>query len=309
MSPHIELLVADDWRDYELLDSGDGMRLERFGAYVLARPDPEVLWRKRMDESAWVNADATFQHGPSSVPPARGGDDRGGERWSKRKQMPTQWLMRYHDLACYARLTPFKHTGVFPEQGALWNLMRACLSPLSLQGVGGEGAPHVLSLFGYTGLSALTCASAGAKVTYVDASKWAMEWARENQRASHLDDKPIRWIVDDALKFVKRGVRRGVRYDAIVMDPPAFGRGPKGEVWKFAESFPPLLDACVALLSDAPLFVVVTAYAIEASSLALANLLRDAVGERGQVSAGELTLQEKSGGRVLSTAIVARWSP
>ena len=287
--PPIEVLVADDWRDYQLLDSGEGMRLERWGAYTLARPDPEALWRRRLPEAEWAQADATFQHGESR------------ERWTKRREMPAQWLLRYRDLSFYARLTPFKHTGVFPEQAALWNWMRSRIADA-------ERPARALTLFGYTGLAALTCASVGAQVTYVDASKWAMEWARENQAASQLDDKPIRWIVDDALKYVKREARRGAQYDALVMDPPSFGRGPKGEVWKFAEDFPALLDACVALLSARPLFVAVTGYAMDVSSLTLANLLRDALGERGgRVWASELALKDKTSERLLSTAIAARW--
>jgi 23S rRNA (cytosine1962-C5)-methyltransferase len=293
----IELLRPSDWHDYALLDSGDGMRLERFGAYTLARPDPEALWRKRLSGAEWAKADATFHHG------------EGAERWTKRTPIPTQWPMHYRALTFFARLTPFKHTGVFPEQAALWDWMRERLAPaVEGGGVTGASPPHILTLFGYTGLAALTCASAGAAVTYVDASRWTMDWARENQRASGLADKPVRWIVDDALKFVKREARRGVRYDAIVLDPPSFGRGPKGEVWKFEESLPPLLDACAAILSDSPLFVSTTAYAVEVSSLALANLLGDALGRRGQVSAGELVLQVESGGRQLSTAIVATWT-
>ena len=297
----VELLTTGDWQDYALLDSGDGMRLERFGRYTLARPDPEVLWRKRLSAADWAKADATFQHGSTqSSPPLAGGTDRGRARWTKRRPVPAQWPMRYRGLTFYARLTPFKHMGVFPEQAVLWNWMRAMLMQASRE-------TNVLTLFGYTGLAALTCASAGAQVTYVDASKWAMEWARENQRASGLDDKPVRWLVDDALKFVKREARRGVRYDAIVLDPPSFGRGPKGEVWKFAEGIQPLLEACVALLSRQPLFVLITAYALDVSALTLANVLSDTMGVRGSVRAGELTLVEQSGGRLLSTAIVARW--
>ncbi len=291
----IDLFTADDWRDYALLDSGDGMRLERFGAYTLARPDSEVLWRKRLPDAEWAKADATFQHG------------EGKERWITRRRgevasptLPAQWPMHYRDLTFFARLTPFKHTGVFPEQAAVWNWMREKISAA-------RRPINVLTLFGYTGLAALACARAGATVTYVDASKWAMEWARENQAASHLDAKPIRWLLDDALKFVKRAARRSVKYDAIVMDPPSFGRGPKGEVWKFAESFPPLLTACAELLSAQPLFVTVTAYAMEVSSLALGNVLSDTMRGRGHVSVGELTLREQSGGRQLSTAIVGRW--
>jgi 23S rRNA (cytosine1962-C5)-methyltransferase len=211
--------------------------------------------------------------------------------------------MHYGALSFFARLTPFKHTGVFPEQAVLWKWMQ--------ERIAASGRPiHVLTLFGYTGLGALAAAQAGARVTYVDASKWAMEWARANQSASHLDDRPIRWLVDDALKFVRREARRATRYDAIVMDPPSFGRGPKGEVWKFSESFPSLLDACVTLLSDNPLFVAVTGYAVEVSALALGNVVRDALlARRGATAVAELALRERSGGRILSTSILARWTP
>jgi 23S rRNA (cytosine1962-C5)-methyltransferase len=288
MTSNIDCLTPTNWRDYSLLDSGDGLRLERFGAYTLVRPDPEVLWRKRLPATEWDKADATFQHG------------EGKDRWSKRKPIPEKWPMRYDDLAFFAQLTPFKHTGIFPEQAALWNWMRDKIRvahrPIS-----------VLNLFGYTGLAALSCASAGAKVTYVDASRGVMEWARENQKASQLEDKPIRWIVDDALKFVKREIRRKAQYDAIVLDPPSFGRGPQGEVWKLTESLPSLLNECAALLSDEPLFITLTAYAIEASALALGNVLADALESSQGISVGELVLQERDNGRYLSTAIFTRW--
>jgi 23S rRNA (cytosine1962-C5)-methyltransferase len=287
----IEVLSPDGWRDYELLDSGGGMRLERFGAYTLARPDPEAVWRRRLPDADWARAEATFQHGETS------------DRWTRRRTVAEQWPMQYGALAFFARLTPFKHTGVFPEQAVLWKWMQERISA-------GHLPVNVLTLFGYTGLAALAAAQAGARVTYVDASKWAMDWARSNQSASHLDAKPIRWLVDDALKFVRREARRGARYDAIVMDPPSFGRGPQGEVWKFSESFPPLLDACVALLSGSPLFVAVTCYAVDLSALALGNLLDDALGTRsGTTVVGELALCERSSGRLLSTSLFARWTP
>ncbi|MBI5879256.1 MAG: class I SAM-dependent methyltransferase [Chloroflexi bacterium] len=286
----IELLSPDGWRDYALLDSGEGMRLERFGPHTLARPDSEAIWHRRLPESAWAQADATYQHGEEK------------ERWHTRKKLPAQWALRHRDLVFYARLTPFKHTGVFPEQAALWDWMRAQIEAAARP-------INVLTLFGYTGLAALSCAAAGASVTYVDASKWASDWARENQTASGLDDRPVRWIVEDALKYARREARRGVRYDALVMDPPSFGRGPKGEVWKFADDFPALLEASVALLSDTPLFVTITGYAMDVSSVTLANLLNDAMGRKrgGHIWPSELTLAEQSGGRTLSTAIVARW--
>lgn len=289
-TPQIEVLSPAGWNDYELLDTGDGQRLERFGAYTLSRPDPEAIWRRRLPDTDWAQATATFQHGETN------------ERWTKLGKIPDQWPMQHGALSFFARLTPFKHTGVFPEQAVLWTWMQ--------DRVAAAGRPvHVLTLFGYTGLGALAAAQAGARVTYVDASKWAMEWARANQSASHLDDRPIRWLVDDALKFVRREARRTTRYDAISMDPPSFGRGPKGEVWKFADSFPPLLDACVALLSDQPLFLTVTGYALDVSALALGNLLGDALRARGgTTSVAELALRERSGGRVLSTSILARWT-
>lgn len=288
--PSIDVLTPPNWRDYELLDSGDGQRLERFGAYTLSRPDPEAIWRRALPEEAWNQASAAFQHGESN------------ERWTRRAKLPEQWPMQYEALSFFARLTPFKHTGVFPEQAVVWQWMQ--------ERIAAAGRPvHVLTLFGYTGLAALAAARAGARVTYVDASKWAMEWARANQTASGLGDKPVRWLLDDALKFVRREARRETRYDAIVMDPPSFGRGPKGEVWKFAESFPPLLDACVALLSHAPLFMAVTGYAMEVSALAVGNLLDDALRARsGATSVAELALRERSAGRLLSTSILARWT-
>ena len=289
--PQIEVLSPAGWQDYELLDTGDGQRLERFGAYTLSRPDPEAIWRRRLPDVDWARANAVFQHGETN------------ERWTKRGNIPEQWPMRHGALSFFARLTPFKHTGVFPEQAVLWQWMQ--------ERIAAGGRPiHVLTLFGYTGLGALAAAQAGARVTYVDASKWAMEWARANQTASELDEKPIRWLVDDALKFVRREARRTTRYDAISMDPPSFGRGPKGEVWKFSDSFPPLLDACVALLSDNPLFVSVTGYALEVSALALGNLLADALhARRGATAVAELALRERSAGRLLSTSILARWTP
>ncbi len=209
--------------------------------------------------------------------------------------------MQYDGLSFWARLTPFRHTGVFPEQAVHWHWMSQLIKQA-------ERPIKLLDLFAYSGLTTLFAARAGAQVTYVDASRPAMGWARENQHTSGLDDRPIRWILDDSIKFVRREVRRGVRYDALVLDPPVFGRGPKGEIWRFYESVPVLLDLCQQVLSDRPLLVLINAYAIDASSLMLANLLRDLMrGRDGSIEAGELGLREQSSDRILPAGIYARW--
>ncbi|HYF61567.1 MAG TPA: class I SAM-dependent methyltransferase, partial [Herpetosiphonaceae bacterium] len=215
---------------------------------------------------------------------------------------PAQWPMRYRDLSFVARLTPFRHVGVFPEQAAQWDwvggLVRAAARP-----------PRVLNLFAYTGLASVAAAQAGAQATHLDASKAAVEWAKENQAASGLPADSIRWIVDDALKFVRREARRGTQYDGIIMDPPAFGRGSQGQVWQFNESFPVLLAECRQILAARPLFFLITTYDIRASATMLANTLAELMEPfGGAVSAGEQTLRERSGGRLLSTSIYARWS-
>jgi 23S rRNA (cytosine1962-C5)-methyltransferase len=293
----LELLRPTGWVDYALLDSGDGAKLERFGPYVLERPEQEAIWRRALPPEDWDRADAVF-----------GRAEGGGEpRWTMRRDMPERWEMAYGDLRFIAELTPFRHTGVFPEQAAHWTWLRRLIQ--------GAGRPvSMLLLFGYTGLAALAAAAAGASITYVDASRPSIAWARENQRVSRLEDRPIRWIVDDALKFVKREARRGVTYDAVIMDPPVFGRGPKGEVWRFYSSFPPLLEACRRVLSPDPLFVLVNAYAVDASAVMLANVLRDALaGYGGDVSAGELVLPQQAlapdgSERLLPAGIYGRWS-
>jgi 23S rRNA (cytosine1962-C5)-methyltransferase len=210
--------------------------------------------------------------------------------------------MRHEGLAFWARLTNFRHTGVFPEQAAHWTWIR--------QAVEAAARPiRTLDLFAYTGLSTLAAAAAGAWVTYVDASRPAMGWARENQDAAGLTDRPIRWILDDALKFVQREGRRGQTYDALVMDPPVFGRGPSGELWRFYDSLPPLLDACAQILSDRPLFVLINAYAIDLAAPTLANLLADLMaGQGGTIEAGDLGLREEGTGRILGAGMYGRWT-
>lgn len=316
----MNLLVAPSWIDYQLLDSGDGLRLEKFGPYRLIRPDPQAIWKPSLSESEWKKFDGKFEN--------KG--EKG--RWVKKTKMPDKWVIRYNNrpagrqgISMYCKLTPFKHTGVFPEQSIHWDWLSSVITRDVPDGTSrsdlddikiamssdvrrsprNDEPPNVLNLFGYTGGSTLAAAAAGAKVTHVDASYPAIGWARDNQILSDLSDSPIRWILDDAIKFCQREVKRGVKYDGIILDPPIYGHGPKGETWDFNISFPILIGLCNQLLSANPLFVIVNAYAISASSVMLENVLTDYLPE-GNIESGELALKEQSG-RLLSTGIFARW--
>lgn len=286
----MQILSPSFWNDYELLDSGNGHRLERFGSYRLVRPDPQVIWNRRLEQTVWDKADAIFE---------RTSADKG--QWRTQTQIPDKWLMHYKNLSFYAKLTPFKHTGVFPEQSAHWDWMEKKIKQAN-------HAINVLNLFAYTGIASLACAAAGAEVTHVDASRSAIGWARENQAASKFEDKPIRWILDDVVKFVQREIKRGKKYDAIIMDPPIFGHGASGETWKFHNDFPKLLHLCKQILSDKPLCILVNAYAISASAFMLQNVLEDITsGLEGTITVGELALRETNNNRLLSTGIFGRW--
>lgn len=278
------ILSTSGWEDYELLDSGDGYRLERFGAYSIAKPDPQAIWQRRLSSEKWLAADAIYEK----------------DGWIRRRVVPEQWLLTYKNISFHARLTPFKHTGIFPEQHLHWDFISRSITESKRE-------IKVLNLFGYTGLATLIAAAAGAHVTHVDASKPAIAWARENQAASKLEDKPIRWILDDAVKFVQREVRRGNTYEGIIMDPPVYGHGPTGEIWDFPKSFPELLKLCSQVLSPQPLFVIANAYAISASALMLESVMRDSL-KTGTIEVGELALKERGFERLLSTGIFARWS-
>ncbi len=281
--------------NYELIDSGDGRRLEMFGDYLLDRPDPQIIWKKNLSPIEWQKADAYFH---------RISEDKG--EWKVRTQVPEKWEMEHEGVKFLVKLTPFKHTGVFPEQAVQWDYIFDKVKSISQKSKEGREI-KVLNLFGYTGIASLFAAKAGATVTHVDASRPAITWANEN-RALNNESWPIRWIIDDALKFTAREIKRGVKYDAIIMDPPAYGHGPTGEVWDFNRDFPNLLINCQQLLSDDPLFVLANAYAISSSSITLANTLNDQFGSLGgSIENGELTLKEKSAGRLLSTGIWARW--
>ena len=292
MEPVLHLLSSPDWVDYALLDSGDGMRLERFGAYSFVRPEHQAVWRPALPQKEWDQAHAFFQ--PT-------GEESGG-RWVYRKPVERAWQMRYKKLSFWARTNPSRHLGVFPEQAAHWDW-------IARQVAAAQRPLNVLNLFGYTGVATLAAAQAGARVTHVDASKKTIAQARENQVLSGLDERPIRWIVDDALKFVKREARRNAHYDGLILDPPKFGRGPKGEVWDFFKALPALLQECRPLLEPKPAFLVLTAYAIRASALSVYYAVEEMMaGWQGTLEAGELVNVERSRERVLSMAIYARWS-
>jgi len=289
-------LESSRWSDYALLDSGDGLKLERFGKYVFVRPESQAMWKCAL-QNEWKQADAVF------VPT---GEESGGH-WDFKKKVAEQWTMRYplprvnKDLSFKVMTTPGRHLGVFPEVAAHWDW----LSELT---AGSKGEVNVLNLFGYTGLASLAAAAAGAKVTHVDASKKSVSWARENQALSRLTDAPIRWIVDDAVKFVQREARRGTKYDGIILDPPKFGRGPKGEIWEVYKSLPNLLETCRECLSANPLFMVITVYAVRASAIHVAQALNEIMkGFGGKIDSGELVTREQSAGRLLSQAVYARW--
>lgn len=295
--PTFSLLEASNWKDYELLDSGDGLKLERFGQYRFARPESQAMWSRALSQKEWDAAHAVFQ--PTA--------EESGGHWIEKKKLPEKWEMSYPlpntgDLKFEVMTTPGRHLGVFPEVASHWDFMadsiRKATRPVK-----------VLNLFGYTGLASLAAAAAGAQVTHVDASKKSVNWARENQALSGLSDKPIRWIVEDAIKYMQREEKRGVKYDGIILDPPKFGRGPKGEVWEVYKSLPNLFEICRACLSNDPIFVIATLYAVRASAIHVAQALDEIMKKyKGDMESGELVTRETSANRLLSQAVYARWS-
>jgi len=284
-------VLASPWKEYELLDSGNGLKLERFGAYQLIRPEAEAIWRPAWPEAKWKNANATFVTN----------DELHGGHWEVNGELPKRWLISYNDLKLWMQTSGSRQVGVFPEQSSHWDWIEEQINYA-------KRPTKVLNLFGYTGMASLAAAHAGSQVTHVDASRKVVEWGKENQMASGLGEKPVRWLVDDVLKFVQREERRESFYDGIILDPPKFGRGPKGEVWEFYKLIPELLEACRRILTPNPLFVVMTAYAVKASPVTLYQAMDEMMtAHKGRVMAGELVLEEKSAGRYLSTAIFARW--
>lgn len=289
---NLTLLESLNWKDYELLDSGNGKKLERFGPYRFVRPEAQAMWKPRLPETSWRDVHGVFQ--PTS--------EESGGHWDLRKPVAERWEMTYGPLRFWVMTTPGRHLGVFPEVAAHWDWYAALIEK--------AGRPvNALNLFGYTGLATLMAAQAGASVTHVDASKKSVTWARDNQNRSGLGQRPVRWIVDDAVKYIEREARRGVQYDGIILDPPKFGRGPKGEVWEVYESLPALLSLCRDVLSKDPLFVAVTMYAVRASAVHLHQTLGELLHPfNGTLDAGELVTRESGpNGRLLSQAVYARW--
>src|SRR5690606_3097880 len=287
------ILEVGPGADYALLDSGDGRKLEQYGPYRIDRPEGQAIWRPALSEREWRQADAVFTGDT---------DEEGMGRWRfPETPLGETWPMKHDGLDYLGRFTSFRHVGVFPEQAPHWRHMEALIA-------GARRPVRVLNLVGYTGLASLVAARAGAEVTHVDASKKAIGWARENQELARLADRPIRWICDDAMKFAEREERRGSRYDIVLLDPPAYGRGPKGEVWQLFDDLPAMAELTRAILSPQPLAVVLTAYSIRASFFAMHALMRDAfAGMGGRVDAGGLVLREQSAGRRLSTSLFSRW--
>ena len=288
------LLTSDDWSDYQLLDSGDLRKLERFGKVRVNRPDPQAFWKPDTPVASW-KADAVFAAAKDED------DDRGAWTFSG-KQPPEDWPIAWNGLKLNARLAAFRHMGVFPEHSVHWRW--------AMDQVAAANRPvKALNLFGYTGMMSLALAKAGADVVHLDASPKSIAQARENAALSGLDSAPIRWITDDAVKFVERELRRGSKYDVIVLDPPKFGRGPKNETWRFEHDFPKLLDHTRTLLSDKPLFVIATVYAVRLSYAAVAQAVASAM-PSGTVVSGEMAIRESSARDIiLPTGLFARWTP
>ena len=288
-----ETLVTRGWSDYALIDSGDGRKLERYGRYTVVRPEPQCFW-KAHHETAFEQANAMFD-------PQQEEEDSG--RWRFDQHGPIDaFPLKWRDVRFMGRFTPFRHLAFFPEQAANWDWLDARVRTLQ--------QPRILNLFGYTGVASLACSAAGAHVTHVDASKKSVTYARENAELSGLSDRPIRWIVEDARKFVAREVRRGSKYDGIILDPPKYGRGANGEVWRLFEDMPDLLKDCAALLSDDASFLLLNAYAARISGLSLAHMMAEATHDRGgRIDWGELALSEDGpNARSIGLSFFARWS-
>ena len=285
------LRLSDNWTDYECLGAGNGLKLERWGNVILNRPDPQAIWNVEKD-SKWDKADGIYHR-----------SNRGGGEWEFKTKLKDYWTVNYKHLKFKVSPTNFKHTGLFPEQATNWDFMMDMIK-------GANRPIKVLNLFSYTGAATMACASAGASVVQVDASKGMTEWAKENMHLSGLDHCSIRFIVDDCLKFVEREFRRGNKYDAIVMDPPSYGRGPNNEVWKFEDSIYSLINACLKILSDKPLFFLINSYTTGISSIVLENILKTTIlplYPNGKIDAGEVGLPITRDNLVLPCGIYGRY--
>lgn len=288
------MYLCNQWKDYEVLDTGDGEKLERWGKVILRRPDPQVIWPKA-EPRLWKQAQATYDR-----------SDAGGGQWTFQDKLPERWVITLDDLKFYVKPTGFKHTGLFPEQASNWAFMQERIRRAGIA----SHAPRILNLFAYTGGATLACAAAGAHVTHVDAAKGMVLWAKENRDLTGLPESSTRFLVEDAKAFVKREIRRGNHYDAVIMDPPSYGRGPNGEVWKLENELFELVDLCAQVLSDTPLFFLINGYTTGFSACVLRNIAQRCLCSRygGKVEADELALTVSSGG-VLPCGTTARWIP
>jgi 23S rRNA (cytosine1962-C5)-methyltransferase len=279
------------WADYALIDSGNGLKLERYGPYSVVRPEPQCLWQPRLPQAQWDAADAVFD--PT--------DEEDDGRWRFSREMPGRFALQWGPVKLWSRFTPFRHLAFFPEQQANWEFIQRQVR------LGGQ--PRVLNLFGYTGVASLAAAAAGATVTHVDASKKSVTWARENAELSGLSNRPVRWLVEDARKYLQREARRESRYEGIILDPPKYGRGPNGEVWRLFEDLPDMLRLCAEVLSPDARFLIVNAYAARISGLALASFMAQVLhGRGGRIDWGELALAEEDGPNAIGLSFFARWT-
>lgn len=285
------LRVSNEWKDYECIDAGNGEKLERWKDVILRRPDPQAMWISNMDNKLWSKPDGFYHR-----------SNKGGGYWDFNKKLKDYWTVSYKNLTFKVSPTDFKHTGLFPEQATNWDFMIKKIKSV-------KRPIRVLNLFAYTGGATMACASAGAEeVVHVDAAKGMVEWAKENMHLSNLDNCFIRFIVDDCLKFVEREARRGRKYDAIIMDPPSYGRGPNGEVWKFEHNLDKLIKSCMNILSDKPLFFLINSYTTGISSTVLYNILKTSMDKYdGDIDAGEIGLSITTNNLVLPCGIYGRW--
>ena len=284
--------LANNWKDYEILDMANGQKLERWGNVILSRPDPQIVWKDKSFPEKWKQINAEYHRSKT-----------GGGAWEYKKQMPKEWQIKYKDLTFNIKPMGFKHTGLFPEQAANWDWMREKIKNANRK-------IKVLNLFAYTGGATVACLSAGASCTHVDSSKGMVAWAKENVASSGLQEESVRYIVDDVVKFVNREIRRGNKYDAIIMDPPSYGRGANGEVWQFENNIYDLVELCTKVLSENPLFFLINSYTTGISSTVLANILNLTVGKehKGKVESGEIGLPMKDSKLILPCGIYGRWT-
>ena len=281
--------LASDWNDYQILDMANGEKLEKWNNIILVRPDPQIIWKQKTYPEKWKKADAKYSR-----------SNTGGGAWNYNKKLPSAWQVKYKDLVFNIKPMGFKHTGLFPEQAVNWDWMINKIKSTNKE-------IKVLNLFAYTGGATVACLSAGASVCHVDSSKGMVSWAKENVTSSGLQDRKVRYIVDDVVKFVNREIRRGNKYDAIIMDPPSYGRGTNGEVWKFEDNIYDLVELCSKVLTDKPLFFLINSYTTGISSMVLENILKLNIHAKGKFSNGEIGIPMQNSNLVLPCGIYGRW--